>query len=129
MCCSVRRERWNITLEIATQSTTVKVTEAVPVLQAENGDVSTTINQMQISEVPNPGNDLTYIVQTAPGAIMNTDSSLNSLGNFAILGMPGNSYHYTLDGMTDNENGNNLHPQRRSRPCSRAESDSRSRRS
>jgi hypothetical protein len=97
----------NITLEIATQSTTVKVKEETPVLQAENGDVSTTMNQMQISEVPNPGNDLTYIVQTAPGAIMNTDSSINSLGNFSILGMPGNSYHYTLDGMTDNENSEN----------------------
>ncbi len=97
----------NITLEITTQSTTLKVTGESPVLQAENGDVSTTMNQMQISEVPNPGNDLTYVVQTAPGAIMNTDSSLNSLGNFSILGMPGNSYHYTLDGMTDNENGNN----------------------
>ena len=97
----------NITLEIATQSATVKVTEATPLLQAENGDVSTTMNQKQISEVPNPGNDLTYVVQTTPGAIMNTDSSLNSLGNFSILGMPGNSYHYTLDGMTDNENSNN----------------------
>ncbi len=97
----------NITLEIATQSMTVKVTEETAVLQAENGDVSTTMNQKQISEVPNPGNDLTYIVQTTPGVIMNTDSSANSLGNFSILVMPGNSYHYTLDGMTDNENGNN----------------------
>ena len=34
----------NMTLEMATQSTTVKVTEETPVLQAENGDVSTTMN-------------------------------------------------------------------------------------
>lgn len=100
----------NVTLEIATGSTSIKVTGEAPLLQAENGDVSTTMSEKQIGEVPNPGNDLTYVAQTAPGAIMNTDGSggsNNTMGNFSILGMPGNSYHYTLDGMTDNENGNN----------------------
>ncbi len=63
--------------------------------------VSATMNQKQISEVPNPGNDLTYIVQTAPGAVMNTDSSINTLGHFSILGMPGTSCHYTNDGMNE----------------------------
>ena len=31
---------------------TVKVTDEIPLLQTENGDVSATINQQQISEVP-----------------------------------------------------------------------------
>ena len=93
----------NITLEIATQSTTLKVTEETPVLQAENGDVSTTMNQIQISEVPNPGNDLTYIAQTAPGAIMNTDTiGVSYLGNVSILGMPGTSNLFTVNGMNNN---------------------------
>jgi len=48
----------------------------------------------QISEVPNPGNDLTYIVQTAPGVVMNTD--VQGGANFSILGMPDTSYRYTL---------------------------------
>jgi hypothetical protein len=56
----------NVTLKIAEESTTLKVTGRAPLIQAENGDVSATMNQMQISEVPNPGNDLTYIAQTAP---------------------------------------------------------------
>ena len=64
----------NVTLKIARESTTVKVTGEAPLVQAENGDVSTTISLLQISQVPNPGNDLTYIAQTAPGAIMNTDT-------------------------------------------------------
>jgi hypothetical protein len=47
---------------------------------------------LQISQVPNPGNDLTYIAQTTPGAIMNTDTiGVYYLGNFSILGMPGTS--------------------------------------
>ncbi|PYV73864.1 MAG: hypothetical protein DMG97_10145, partial [Acidobacteria bacterium] len=97
----------NLTLEIAQASTTVNVTDEAPLVQAENGDASATINQEQISEVPNPGNDLTYVVQTAPGVVMSTDTSINTLGHFSILGMPGTSYQYTNDGMNENENGNN----------------------
>jgi hypothetical protein len=72
----------------------------VPPLQAENGDVATTMNEKQVSEVPNPGNDLTYIAQTAPGAIMNTDTiGVSYLGNVSILGMPGTSNLFTINGM------------------------------
>src|SRR5262249_54021486 len=84
----------NIMLKLAGARATVRVTDEIPLLQAENGDFATTITQKQISEVPNPGNDLTYIAQTAPGAIMNTDTSASGadyLGNFSILGMPGTS--------------------------------------
>jgi hypothetical protein len=61
----------NITLEIAKASHEITVLGEAPLIQADNGDVSTTMNQKQISEVPNPGNDLSYIVQTAPGVVMN----------------------------------------------------------
>src|SRR3989441_8343526 len=98
----------NLTLEIAQASTTVNVADEAPLVQAENGDVSATMGQKQISEAPNPGNDLTYVVQTAPGVVMNTDSSNNTLGHFSILGMPGTSYHYTNDGVDENENSENL---------------------
>jgi hypothetical protein len=88
----------NVMLQIAKASIAVTVTGEATLIQGENGDVSTTMNQKQISELPNPGNDLTYIAQTAPGAVMNTD--MQGLANFSILGMPGNSYLYTMDGMT-----------------------------
>ena len=94
----------NITLEIATANSEITVTAETPVIQADNGDVSITISQKQISELPNPGNDLTYIAQTAPGAIMNTDNALTGGGggNFSILGMPGTSNLFTVNGMNDN---------------------------
>src|SRR5207244_7519956 len=84
-----------------------------PLIEAENGDVSATMNQEQISEVPNPGNDLTYVAQTAPGVVMNTDSQStggiqNGAPNFSILGMSGSSYHYTMDGMSITENSENF---------------------
>ncbi len=101
----------NVTLRVTQATTTVSVTAEVPLVHAENGDVSTTFNAAQISEVPNPGNDLTYIAQTAPGAIMNTDGSGSGIlgsGNFSILGMPGTSNLFTLNGMNDNNNGPNI---------------------
>jgi hypothetical protein len=87
-------------------STTIAVAAEAPFVQAENGDFSATLNQKQISEVPNPGNDLTYIVQTAPGVVMNTD--VQGGANFSILGMPAFSYLHTVDGMNDNDNAVNL---------------------
>ncbi len=89
----------NVTLEITNATTTVTVSGEAPLIQSENGDFSVTMGQKQISEVPNPGNDLTYIAQTAPGAVMNTDAQ-GAGGNFSILGMPGTSNRYTLNGMS-----------------------------
>jgi Carboxypeptidase regulatory-like domain/TonB dependent receptor-like, beta-barrel len=96
----------NVTLQVANANTSVSVTAEAPLIQAENGDVSTTMNEKQVSEVPNPGNDLTYIAQTAPGAIMNTDMQAGA--NFSILGMPGSSYRYTVDGLSDTDNFNRV---------------------
>jgi hypothetical protein len=81
----------NITLRIATASSAITVIDEAPIIQAETSDVFTTFNQKQISEVPNPGNDLTYIVQTTPGVVMNTDVPNAPGMNFSILGMPSTS--------------------------------------
>jgi hypothetical protein len=50
----------NITLEIAKANMQFFVTAEAPLVQADNGDVSITMTQRQISELPNPGNDLTF---------------------------------------------------------------------
>jgi hypothetical protein len=98
----------NVSLEIETSSTVIRVTGEAPLLQAENGDVASTANLKQISEVPNPGNDLTYIAQIAPGAIMNTDRiGQRYLGNVSILGMPGTSNLFTVNGMNNNNTQQN----------------------
>jgi Carboxypeptidase regulatory-like domain len=91
----------NLQLTVAKTSSEIRVIDEAPLLQAENGDVSATVSQTQISEVPNPGNDLTYIVQTSPGVVMNTDIGGGNGGIFSILGMPGTSYLYTVDGLNE----------------------------
>jgi hypothetical protein len=94
----------NITLQIAEANLQLLVSAEAPLVQADNGDVSITMSQRQIAELPNPGNDLTYIAQTAPGAIMNTDNARTGGGggNFSILGMPGTSNLFSFNGMNDN---------------------------
>jgi hypothetical protein len=96
----------NIRLVISAGSTTLNVT-GTPLVHAENGDVSSTVSRLQVAEVPNPGNDLTYIAQTAPGAVMNT---AGGFPNFSILGMSASSTIFTLNGMdyTDLGAGSNM---------------------
>src|SRR5205814_4876683 len=96
----------NVTLSVAIANTNVTVADKAPLIHAENGDVFASMNQKQVSELPNPGNNLTSVVQTAPGVVMNTD--VQGGANFSILGMPGFSYLHTIDGMKDNDNAFNL---------------------
>ncbi len=95
----------NVTLAIAKASSEVIVADEVPLIQAENGDASASINQKQISELPNPGNDLSYVVQTTPGVVMNTDVPNAPGMNFSILGMPSTSYLYSIDGVDNPPTG------------------------
>ena len=90
----------NVQLSVNKVTTTVEVTAAAPILQTSEAEVATTFNQAQVQLVPNPGNDLSYVAQTAPGAVMNTESGY---GNFSTFGLPGTSNLFTLDGQNDND--------------------------
>jgi len=96
----------NVALHIATATSEVKVIDEAPLIHADNGDVSATMNQKQISEIPSQGNDLINAVQLTPGVLMNTDNNFSY--SFSILGMPGDSYFYTMDGMSYTENWTNF---------------------
>ena len=90
----------NIVLSLGGTTSTVEVTSQAPLLQTENADVSTSFSQTQISQVPNPGNDLTYIAQTAPGVIQNTQGGN---GNFSAYGLPATSNLFTVNGQDEND--------------------------
>jgi len=91
----------NIQLGLAAAAAqTVEVTAEGGVIQTENGNVSTTFSPTQIANIPNPGNDLTYYVQTSPGATMNTQMGY---GNSPTFGISGTSNLFTVDGMNEND--------------------------
>jgi hypothetical protein len=90
----------NVQLAVAGATQTVDVVEAASSLQTENADVATTINTEMLANLPNPGGDLTYFAQTAPGVVMNVQGGN---GNFSANGMPGTSNLFTINGMSYND--------------------------
>jgi len=90
----------SVQMTLGSATTSVTVTEAAPLLQTDNGDTATTVSQQQVSNVPNPGNDLSAIAQLAPGAIMNTQGGM---GNVEAFGLPATSNLFTMNGMDDND--------------------------
>jgi len=58
----------NAQLKVGSAETTVTVSSETAPIQTENGDITTSYNEAQIKFTPNPGGDLTYVAQTAPGA-------------------------------------------------------------
>ncbi len=85
-------------LPVGEPKQSVTVSSKAPLLQTANGNVSSTISPLQISEIPNPGNDLTFIAQMAPGAVMNTEAGK---GNVSLYGLPATSNLFTVNGMND----------------------------
>jgi Carboxypeptidase regulatory-like domain/TonB-dependent Receptor Plug Domain len=90
----------DVKLPIGSSSTTVEVNETEPLLHTESAEISTQFTQEQISALPNPGNDLTFIAQTTPGAVMNTQGGY---GNFSAFGLPATANTFTLNGGYEND--------------------------
>ena len=90
----------DVKLEVSGGKQLIVVTEASMRLETDNANLADTINQTQITELPNPGNDITYFAQVASGSVMNTNGVY---GNFSSYGLPGTSNLFTLDGMDDND--------------------------
>ncbi len=97
----------DVKMTLGKSSQTVTVTEAEPLLNTENADITTTFNTQQVQSLPNPGNDLTFIAQTAPGSVMNTSTTSNGAmfgyGNFSSFGLPATSNTFTVNGMYEND--------------------------
>jgi hypothetical protein len=91
----------NVSLKLGTATETVTVSAELPLVNAENGNVANTISELQVSQVPNPGNDVTYPVQMTVGVVANTGGG--GLGNFAANGISASSNLFTLDGMDNND--------------------------
>ncbi len=91
----------NATLTVGQTSMTVEVNSgAVPLLHVDDAQLSTVVTEEQIQNLPNPGNDLTFIAQTAPGSVMSTQSEY---GNFSSFGLPGTANSFTINGGYDND--------------------------
>jgi Carboxypeptidase regulatory-like domain len=87
----------NSKLEMGSQSEVLEVTGAAPLIQTENANISTSVSQLQVDLIPNSGNDLTAIANTAPGVQMSSASG-GGYGNFTAFGLPATANLFTVNG-------------------------------
>ena len=105
----------DFTLQIAASSQNVVVTERAPLVNPQNPNTSTTLTARALENLPNPGGDMTYPLQFAAGALINTAGSgndfvggTNGYGNVQFNGLPSLSNGYIVDGLETNDPLTNL---------------------
>ena len=92
-----RTASMNVQMAVAAQQQSITV-RSEGLTEAGNANLSTTFSNDQIALVPNQGNDLTYTAQTAPGAVMDTQSGY---GGFSTFGLPATSNNFIYNGMSE----------------------------
>src|SRR5579872_5371219 len=102
-------------LKVAQARETVEVSSEPPLINPEDANTSTNLNAPALEDLPNPGGDLTYPLQFAPGALINTAGSgndfvggSNGYGNVEFNGLPALSNGYIVDGLETNDPLTNL---------------------
>ncbi len=110
-----QKQTVNFTLSVAHSRQTIEVAATPPILNPENANTSTNLNAPALENLPNPGGDLTYPLQFAPGALINTAGSSNDFvgssngyGNVEFNGLPALSNGYIVDGLETNDPLTNL---------------------
>jgi hypothetical protein len=88
----------NFMLSLAGTSQTVEVNAESGLMSLENPNTSTMLDAKTIKNLPNPGQDLTFVAQFAQGTLMNTAGSSNDAkaaggyGNVEFNGLPATSW-------------------------------------
>src|ERR1700676_4104962 len=110
-----QKQTVDVRLKIAESNQTVEISSEAPILNPENANTSTTLNAHALEDLPNPGGDLTYPLQFAAGALVNTAGSgndfvggTNGYGNVEFNGLPALSNGYIVDGLETNDPLTNL---------------------
>jgi hypothetical protein len=110
-----QKQTVDVTLRVAHSDEAVEVNGEAPLINPENANTSTTLNAPALENLPNPGGDLTYPLQFAPGALINTAGSgndfvggTNGYGNVEFNGLPALSNGYIVDGLETNDPLTNL---------------------
>jgi hypothetical protein len=110
-----QKQTVNFTLRVAHSNEVVEVSSEAPIINPSNANTSTTLDAPALEDLPNPGGDLTYPLQFAPGALINTAGSSNDFvgssngyGNVEFNGLPALSNGYIVDGLETNDPLTNL---------------------
>ncbi|MGA7553632.1 MAG: carboxypeptidase-like regulatory domain-containing protein, partial [Candidatus Acidiferrales bacterium] len=72
-----QKQTVDFVLKVAEAKQTVEVSGTPPLVNPENPNTSTNLDAPALANLPNPGGDLTYPLQFASGALINTAGSGN----------------------------------------------------
>jgi hypothetical protein len=110
-----QKQTVDFTLRVAENKQSVEVTGEPLLINPGNANTSTNLNASALENLPNPGGDLTYPLQFAAGALINTAGSgndfvggTNGYGNVEFNGLPALSNGYIVDGLETNDPLTNL---------------------
>src|SRR5579871_6679994 len=110
-----QKQTVNFTLQLAAAKGEVTVGSEAPLVSPDNPNTSTTLTTRALEDLPNPGGDMTYPLQFAAGALINTAGSgndfvggTNGYGNVQFNGLPSLSNGYIVDGLETNDPLTNL---------------------
>ncbi len=110
-----QRQTVTFTMSLAAAKSEVTVTGNVTLVNPDNPNTSTTLNAQALENLPNPGGDMTYPLQFAAGALINTAGSgndfiggTNGYGNVQFNGLPALANGYIVDGLETNDPLTNL---------------------
>ncbi len=105
-----QKQTVDFTLQLASSRQQISVTDQTPLIDTQNANTSTTMTSQSLENLPNPGGDLTYPLQFAAGALINTAGSANDFvggtngyGNVGFNGLPAVSNGYIVDGLETND--------------------------
>ena len=110
-----QKQTVNLALKVAQSKETVEVSSQAPIINPTEANTTTTLNAPALENLPNPGGDLTYPLQFAAGALINTAGSgndfvgsTNGYGNVEFNGLPALANGYIVDGLETNDPLTNL---------------------
>src|SRR5581483_1062216 len=95
-------------LQVGSLETKVEVSGETPLLEPTNPNTTTTFDTQNLTEMPNPGSDMSHVAVIAPGAIMNVTSAGGYAGgNVEFNGLSSVANDFRVDGLDANDTWEN----------------------
>jgi hypothetical protein len=94
----------NLTMIVGSQSETVTISTAQPVLQTEEASVGQVFSEKQLDEAPLNGRNWVFIAQLGAGAAPPSGARGAGTGDFAASGSRSDQNNFILDGVDNNVN-------------------------
>src|SRR5271170_3798065 len=107
------RARYDVHLQLGSESTTIEVTASTPLLQADSATVSSTVTAKAVQDLPLNGRNYVQLVDLQPGAVPGASAALPSgsqpddrrtnAGSVSVNGQDETLNNWVVDGVDDNE--------------------------